>query len=732
MNNGTKRVFLSGFMILFFFLCFNVSAWSQEKKSKKLTYEQVYQRAEPRLFQSLPSIRSWLDDEHYLLSERDEKTKTTKLYKVNARKGKKTLFLDYGEIQKNLPKGIMAMTARSFTSDYSSFLYSFRNDLYHYSVRTGRFKRLTATPDPEMNPRFSPNGKYVAFTRNHNLYALDVENGLEYKLTTDGSDTIYNGWASWVYYEEILGRRSRYAAFWWSPDSSMLAFLRFDDSPVPIFPIFRARGTHGELERERYPKSGDPNPKVKLGIVRVKDRKVVWADIDENADHYVAWPFWFVDSSKLTFQWMNRDQNNIKIYAVDLKSGKKTEIFDEKQPSWVEFFEELYFFKDGSGFLLRSSVNGWNHLYCYDLEGNLKKRLTEGKWSVSGVSLVDEKNGRIFFSANKGETTERHLFCVNLDGTGLKRLTKEPGSHRPRVSPGGSYFIDSFSNTATPSKMDLYRTDGTLVRNLGESRTSLMEEYALGKKELLSIPTEDGWNLPAYWILPPDFDKTKKYPVLFRIYGGPGGGTVSNSYPSLSYHYFAQEGIIIFSVDHRCSGHFGKKGMSLMHRNLGKWEMHDLIEAVKWLREKPFVDETKIGITGGSYGGYTTCMALTYGADYFTHGWASSSVTRWELYDTVYTERYMDRPVDNPEGYKFGSALTHADKYKGVLVLTHGTMDDNVHMQNTMQMIDKLIDLDKKFEFIPYPNQRHGFGGKKREHSNRNFVDFWFKHFLDR
>ncbi|MCK4557471.1 MAG: DPP IV N-terminal domain-containing protein, partial [Candidatus Aminicenantes bacterium] len=377
---------------------------------------------------------------------------------------------------------------------------------------------------------------------------------------------IYNGWASWVYYEEILGRRSRYAAFWWSPDSSMLAFLRFDDSPVPIFPIFRARGTHGELERERYPKSGDPNPKVKLGIVRIKDRKVVWADIDENADHYVAWPFWFVDSSKLTFQWMNRDQNNIKIYAVDLKTGKKTEIFDEKQPSWVEFFEDLYFFKDGSGFLLRSSVDGWNHLYCYDLEGNLKKRLTEGEWSVSGVSLVDEKNGRIFFSANKGETTERHLFCVNLDGTGLKRLTKEPGSHRPRVSPEGSYFIDSFSNTATPSKMDLYRTDGTLVRNLGESRTSLMEEYALGKKELLSIPTEDGWNLPAYWILPSDFDKTKKYPVLFRIYGGPGGGTVSNSYPSLSYHYFAQEGIIIFSVDHRCSGHFGKKGMSLMHR----------------------------------------------------------------------------------------------------------------------------------------------------------------------
>ena len=482
-----NQIFRFLFAFLFIFICINITAWSQEKSPKKLTYEQVYQRAEPRLFQSLPSIRSWLDDEHYLLFERDEKTKQTKIYKVNVRKGKKTLFLDYGEIQKSLPKGVTTRMSIASTPDYSSFVYNVRNDLYHYSARTGRFKQLTATPGPENNPRFSPNGKYVAFTRNHNLYALDLETGLEYQLTTDGSETIYNGWASWVYYEEILGRRSRYAAFWWSPDSTMLAFLRFDDSPVPIFPIFRARGAHGELERERYPKSGDPNPKVKLGVVRVKDKKTVWADIDENADHYVAWPFWFVDSSKLTFQWMNRDQNNIKIYTMDLDTGQKEEIYDEKQAAWVEFFENLHFFEDGSGFLLQSSVDGYNHLYYYDLEGNLRQRLTEGEWSVRGISRVDEHNGRVFFTANKGKTTESHLFCVQLDGTGFKRLTKEPGSHYPRVSPDGSYFIDSFSSITSPSKMDLYRSDGTLVRNLGESRTELMAEYALGEKELLSI-----------------------------------------------------------------------------------------------------------------------------------------------------------------------------------------------------------------------------------------------------
>lgn len=731
MKKSKRHYLICGFTLVFFSLCLSPAAWPQ-KGMKKLTYKQVYMNAKPRLFKPLARILSWFDDEHYLLTERDEKVKGTKLFKVNAKTGKKSLFIDYDSIQKNLPKGLRALVHVDFTKNYSGLVYSFKNDLFYYSVKTGKLKRLTANSDQERNPRLSPNGKFLAYTRNHNLYALDIENGLEHQLTSDGSDTVYNGWASWVYYEEILGRRTRYAAFWWSHDSSRIAFLRFDDSPVPTFPIFRARGAHGELEIERYPKSGDSNPKVKLGIATISDGKVVWTDIDEEADHYVAWPFWFADGSKLTFQWMNREQDNIKIYAVDLKTGKKKEIFDEKQSSWVEFFEDLYFFKDGSGFLLRSNVDGWSHLYYYDLEGNLKKRLTEGEWTVMRISLVDERNKRVFFSARKGKTTETHLFKVNLDGTDLKRLTKEPGSHRALVSPGGSYFIDSFSNINTPSKQNLCRADGTLIRNLGDSRTPLMEEYALGKKELLMVPTEDGWALPAFWILPPDFDESKKYPVLFTIYSGPGSSRVSNSFPALSSLYLAQEGIIIFSVDHRGSGHFGKKGISLMHRSLGKWEMHDLIEAVKWLHEKPFVDKTKIGITGGSYGGYTTCMALTYGADYFTHGYARSSVTDWKLYDTVYTERYMDRPFENKEGYKFGSVMTHADKFKGVLFLAHGTMDDNVHMQNTTQLISKLIDLGKKFEFMLYPDQRHGFGGQKRRHSTRHYVDFWFKHFLNR
>ena len=652
--------------------------------------------------------------------------------KVSVKTGEKILFLDYSALQKGLPQGLMAAAAAEVSPDYSRFIYSFQNDLYLYLPKTQTFRRLTATPEEEKNPHLSPDARYVAYARANNLYAFDLDTGLEYQITADGSATISNGWASWVYYEEILGRGSQYAAFWWSPDSRKIAFLRFDDSPVPVFPIFRSTGVHGELEKERYPKSGDPNPKVKLGIVALPENKIVWADFDENADHYVAWPFWLPASDRLTVQWMNRGQDNIKIFSVDPKTGGKEEILDEKQAAWVEFFEDLYFFKDGSGFLLRSDVDGWRHLYYYDLKGKPKARLTEGPWQVGNIALVDEKNKWVYFNANKEKSTEMGLYRVRLDGQGFERLTKEPASHFCQVSPGGSYFLDMTTSVDHPSKQDLYRSDGTWIRGIDSSGSPTLKEYALGKKELFTIPTEDGYALPAYWILPPDFDQGKKYPVIFTIYGGPGAPTVSNSYPPLSSLYLAQEGIIVLSVDHRSSGHFGKKGVALMHRNLGKWEMNDLIEAVKWLRQKPFVDAAKIGITGGSYGGYTTCLALTYGADYFTHGIASSSVTDWKLYDSVYTERYMDTPAENKEGYEFGSAMTHAKKLKGVLLLEHGDMDDNVHMQNTIQFIDALMDQDKVFEYMVFPNQRHGFGGKKRENASRRNVDFWFKHLLGR
>lgn len=717
-------------------ICLTASAWlipfQSESPQKKITCEQAYENADPRIFGPLERIGDWLDDDHYLLWEQ-KNSAPPKWMKVNAQTGKKDIFIDYGTIQKECPEGLNASRHIDETSDYTGLLYSFKGDIYYYSRPQQKLRRLTATPAEEKNPTLSPDGRFAAYTRSRNLYTMEIASGLEYQLTSDGSGTIYNGWASWVYYEEILGRGSRYRAFWWSPDSTHLAFLRFNDSPVPVFPIFHhTKGVHGELEKERYPKPGDSNPYVKLGIVSATGGDVVWADIEEKADHYAAWPFWTQDSSAVTVQWMNRDQDRIKILAVDPASGKTEKIYEEEQKAWVDFFKDLYFFKDGRGFLLQSDVSGWSHLYLYDLQGALIQPLTQGPWSVTGVAQVDEADDQVYFHARKEFSTENHLFVVNIDGSGLKCLTPEPGYHRCSVSPSGKYFLDTYSNVTTPSRQELRAGDGTMVREIADSRTKEMAQYELAQKELLDLPTQDGWILPCYWILPPDFDESKQYPVLFTIYGGPGSSSVSNTYPHLSQLYFAQEGIIIFALDHRGSGHFGKKGMAWMHRNLGKWEMHDLSEAVKWLRSKPFIDDDKIGITGGSYGGYSTCLALTKAAEYFTHGYARASVTDWRLYDTVYTERYMDRPQDNPEGYKAGSVMTYADNLKGVLFMSHGAIDDNVHMQNTVQLISKLMDLGKPFEFMLYPNQRHGFRGTKRTHSNRHYVDFWFHHFLNR
>lgn len=698
-------------------------------QKKNLTYEQVFSRGEPRLTSPLPRITGWLDDDYFLESRTKDEKQT--VMKINALTGEESVYLDHEKFNEKLPEGFTLRKSETRTDDLNYFIFRKDSNLYYFNLPEEEFRQLTGPESEEKNITFSPDAGKIAFTRDHNLFVVDLAAGEEMQLTNDGTDRIYNGWASWVYYEEILGRSSRYRAFWWSPDSKKLAYLRFDDNPVPEFTLFSAEGTHGELEVTPYPKPGDPNPVVRLGIAHLETGETVWMNTNDGVDRYVAWPFWTRDSKQLIYQYMPRDQDEITLFSVDPATGGKTEIYTEKQQSWVEFFEDLYLFKDGSGFLLRSDVDGWRNVYYYNMSGELISKVTDFDWRVNGIARVVEKTKTLFFTGTGGESTENHLFSIKLNGKGLKKLTSVQGSHRVNVSPEGKYFIDTYSNIHTPAKMELFSANGKSIRMLGDSKSDIMNEYNLGKVELFTIPTSDGWELPAKWTLPPDFDKTKKYPVRFSIYGGPNASSVSNSTGySLSNHYYAQHGIITISVDHRGSGHFGKKGVELMHRNLGKWETHDYIEAVKWLRKKPFIDPGRIGITGSSYGGYMTLMGMTAGADYFTHGQARSAVTDWRLYDNVYTERYMDTPEQNPEGYDYGSVMTHADKYKGHLLITHGTMDDNVHMQNIIQLISTMEDLGKDFELMLYPGGRHGWDGPKRVHSTRESVQFWFRHFL--
>jgi dipeptidyl-peptidase-4 len=710
---------------------------AQRAATRWLTFEEAFappsgvSRGADSPLGDLPNVTGWLDGVRYLEMKTDA-DRERRLYAVNAADGRSEVYRDYGVLKKLLPAGTDPARPAAATEDLGRLAYLAGGDVYLYEAAGGRLRRLTATPAPERTPRFSPDGRWVAYTRDNNLFGYDLDGSVEHQYTSDGSETILNGYSSWVYMEEILGRETAHAAFWWSPDSSRLAFMRFDDSPVPVFPIYHAKGQHGELERQRYPKVGDPNPYVQMGIVTVSDGRIVWTDFDAKADHYIAWPFWTPDSETLMVQWVNRGQDTIRFYNCDPVSGRKQQVYEEKRPTWVDWYEDVYYFKDGSGFLLRSAVDGWEHLYLYSNDGKLKTRLTGGEWRVESIARVDEKNGWIYFMARPPEATwDMQLMRVKMDGTSPQPLTKTPGTHSVRVSPDAGYYVDTFSNISTPQQMALYRSDGTLVRNLGDARTTVTAQVAWGKGELFTVPSGDGFNLPAVWVLPPNFDLQKRYPVIFTIYGGPDAGTVRNAYPGLQAHYWAQRGVITISVDHRGSGHFGKQGVWLMHRSLGKWEMHDLGVAAAWLRSKPFVAPAKIGISGGSYGGYTTMMALTYGAGTFNYGQAGSSVTAWELYDSVYTERLMDTPLENPEGYKNGAVLTYIDRYKGGLRITHGTIDDNVHLQNSLQVIDWLTSHNKDFDVMLYPGSRHGLQMMQRPHANRETHEFWVKNLLD-
>jgi dipeptidyl-peptidase 4 len=709
---------------------FSTSLLSQQQKT--LTFDQIFKNAEPRLTTQLPAVVSWQDDRHYVITKRAPGTDRPRQVVVDAETGSELPARDLGLYKSKLPEGAEPNSPAATCKDTARVVYEVDGDLYFLDTRKQSCTRLTTSAAEEKNPAFSPDGQFVAFTRENDLYSVELASGIERRYTTDGSETIKNGWASWVYYEEILGRASRYRAFWWSTDSKHIAFYRFDDSRVPAFPLYNAAGQHGFLEQQRYPKAGDPNPQVRVGIVPAAGGKITWAGFDEARDQYFGPPAWTPDGSRLYVQWMNRAQDTLIIYAIDPSSGKHTSIHLEHQPSWVEWFETITFLDENQGFVILSDVDGWSHLYFHGLDGKLKARLTSGNWSVKSIVAVDEKAGLVYFTATKEASTRTDLYRVNLDGRNLTRLTTGPYTFDVRVSPKATYFIATCSNTSTPPRMSLFRADGSLVRDLGDSRSEEFGNFRLGRTELLTIPTPDGYQLPALWTLPIDFTPAKRYPVLISIYGGPGSAGVGDGWQSLSRQWLAEEGMIQISLDHRGSGHFGKKGVELMYRQLGKWEMEDYATAARWLRSQQFVDTNAICITGGSYGGYVTLMALTVHPELFTHGVADYAVTDWLLYDSHYTERYMDLPKENPAGYREASVLTHAHNLKGVLRIEHGTLDDNVHMQNAIQLVDTLESMNKHFEFMMYPGGRHGWGGPKSAHLRSENYRFYYQYLLKR
>lgn len=605
-----------------------------------------------------------------------------------------------------------------------SVIISRDNDLFRIET-DGTEEQLTDDDGTEKNARLSPDEKKIAYTKGHNLHIYDLELDQERVLTNDGSETIYNGWASWVYFEEILGRSSKYAAFWWSPDSKHLAFLHFDDAPVPTFPIYRSSGNHGYLEEMHYPKSGDANPHVKMGIIQVDEGVTTWVPENEEKDQYTAWPFWTPDSKFLLFQELNRDQDTLRIIRVDPLSGIRETIVTEAQPTWVEFHEDMPFINDRE-FVLQSYDDGWLNLYRYDVAGKLVAKITNHDFNVSSIQKLDVEQNRVFYTASGSNAADRHLFVSDLDGNNQKQLTTESGQHRVQLSPKGSHFYTSFSSIHDPGQAYVGDLEGNRVV-IDQSRKDRNKKAGISI-EPFEVHT-DGFTLPGVMVLPKGFDPNQRYPVVFTVYGGPDRIEVSNRFRDYSNDFYTNSGVIRVLMDHRGSGKFGRHGLDYLHRSLGQWEMHNLIEGVKYLHTLSYVDKSRIGITGGSYGGYLTLMALTKGADYFTHGLSLYPVTDWRLYDNIYTERYMDTPMDNASGYDQGSAMTNVHAYKGDLLIVHGTADDNVHMQNTLQFISKMQDLGKDFDLMMYPGERHGVGGAKHSHLSAMTVKFWNEKF---
>jgi len=617
----------------------------------------------------------------------------------------------------------------------NAIAYLLNGDIFVVELINSSVKRLTKTQEVEDSITFSPDGKWISFIRGNEIFVIDWKTGQEKRLTFDASETVLNGTLSWVYWEEIYDHTD--VPYSWSPDSKAIAYLQTDESEVPISTFVNFEPVNQGVVRQRYPKAGQKNPKVKLGIVELDSAKTTWVDCGEY--EYLARFNWLPNSKEIAVQTLNRKQNELKLFFSERSTGKSRLILTETQPAWINLNDSLYFFKDGKRFIWMSERDGYQHLYLYDINGKLINQITKGEYMVvpsfggivsrnGGLVAVDERKGVVYFTANKEALKERHLYRIGLNGKNLKRLTTGNGVHGVSFSPDLKYYLDNFSNISTPPELSLYRADGKRILTISPSAKEFLERFNLNYPEFYTFKTEDGIELPATMIKPKNFDPSKKYPAIIYVYGGPGAQQVIDSWSSRVFwaNILAQEGYFYFVFEVRAGmGKSKATETSVYKQAYGIQNLKDILDGVKWLKSFPFIDEKRLGIWGGSGGGCTTLFVMTH-SDVFKAGISLYPVSDWHYYDTVYTERYQSTPDDNPEGYSATSSVLPAKNLKGRLLIVHGTYDDNVHPQNTEAFINELIKHNIQFELMIYPWRKHGISDPPaRIHLYTLMLDFW-------
>lgn len=598
----------------------------------------------------------------------------------------------------------------------SIFRRSFLADYYLYDISS---KQLTKLFDFKVQePTFSPDGTQIAYAKDNNLFVYNLQTKSSKQITTDGKkNAIINGITDWVYEEEFAFVR----AFDWNASSDKIAYIRFDETEVPEFSMdLYNQGLYPTQQVFKYPKAGEKNALVSLHIYDLKGNNSKQVNLGNYNDFYIPRLKWTNEANVLSAQVINRHQNNLDLLFVDGNSGTAKIVLNEKDKAYVDITDNLTFLKDNS-FIWTSEKDGFNHIYHYDKSGKLKNQITKGNWEVTKYYGLDEKSGTIFYQSVENGSINRDIYSIKLNGSAKKRLSTQTGTNSATFSPNFEYYINTFSSAKTPAEYSLNNAKtGKEVQSIKKNGALLskLAKYDLPSKEFFELTTEKGNKLNAWMIKPKDFDPNKKYPVFMFQYSGPGSQEVANNWldtNDLWYMLLSQQGYIVACVDGRGTGFKGADFKKVTYKDLGKLEVEDQIDAAKTIGKYKYVDASRIGIFGWSYGGFMSSNCILKGNDVFKMAIAVAPVTNWRFYDSVYTERFLQTPAENASGYDENSPINHVSKLKGKYLLIHGTADDNVHVQNTMLMVEALVQANKQFDWAIYPDKNHGiYGGKTR------------------